>query len=148
MMFNKNNKKGFTLIELLVVISIIAVLASVVLAGLSGARKKNNDTKIKAQLDSVRKNAALYYSTNGNYGTLVATCTGVFFLDGTSGMKTVTSQAIYPTGANITCGTNGQAYAVAAIMSNSLRWCVDSTGASKQMLLGTTDPSAGGVSCS
>lgn len=148
MVLNKKNKKGFTLIELLVVISIIAVITSVVLASLGNARKRSNDTKVKTQLDGVRKNAASYYLTNGDYGTSVTICTGGFFVDNTSGMSTLTKQAIYPTGATITCGTNGQAYAVAVIMSNGLRWCVDSTGASKQMLAGTTDPSAGGVSCS
>ena len=126
-------------------ISIIAVITSVVLASLGNARKRSNDTKVKAQLDGVRKNAALYFSANGNYGISYNFCvlqgsepTQPFFQDSVSGMSIVTASAIYPAGTILECRSNGQAYAVAATLSastpgNVIRWCVDSTGASKQI---------------
>ncbi len=50
--------RGFTLIELLVVISIIGLLASIVLAGLNGARQRAAVISIVSNLKSVEK--ALY----------------------------------------------------------------------------------------
>ncbi|MEK7185085.1 MAG: type II secretion system protein, partial [Patescibacteria group bacterium] len=62
-------KAGFTLIELMVVIAIIGLLDSVVLASLNSARNKGADASIKGNLDTVRKQAALFYDSNGeNYG--------------------------------------------------------------------------------
>ncbi len=61
-------KKGFTLIELLVVISIIGLLSSIVLASLKSARDKGGDAAIKENMVSLRTQAEIYYSNNGNYG--------------------------------------------------------------------------------
>ncbi len=62
-------QKGFTLIELLVVIAVIGVLASVVLASLSDARKKAINNTIRQQVNAIRSQAQLYINAVGGYGT-------------------------------------------------------------------------------
>ncbi|MDD3488159.1 MAG: type II secretion system protein [Candidatus Pacebacteria bacterium] len=61
------NKKGFTLIEMLIVITIIAVLASLILVGMGGARQKSRDSKRVADLHNVMNALELYYSFKGHY---------------------------------------------------------------------------------
>ena len=68
-----HNALGFTLIELLVVISIIGVLASVVLASLSGARTKGNEAVIKQELIQFRNLYEMVYSNTGSYAALQPT---------------------------------------------------------------------------
>lgn len=134
-------QKGFTLIELLVVIAIIGILATIVLTSLGGAREAATDTKVQGQLSSMRAQAELYYSTNGNYGTAQSgtTCTGGIFAataanNGLAGLLTL------PSGYTTQCHTNptsGNATAWAVVASNNATfasgtkfWCVDSTGQS------------------
>ncbi|MFA7308247.1 MAG: prepilin-type N-terminal cleavage/methylation domain-containing protein [Hyphomicrobium sp.] len=58
---------GFTLIELLVVISIIALLASVIMAGMQDARSKAGNSAIIQQIDAYTKAAELYRLDYGKY---------------------------------------------------------------------------------
>ncbi len=68
-MMKQFNTRGFTLIELLVVIAIIGILASVVLASLNSARAKGSDAKVKAELNVIRSQAAIYYDDSGQVYT-------------------------------------------------------------------------------
>lgn len=65
-MKNKNNK-GFTLIELLVVIAIIAILSTVVMAGLNSARLKGRDAKRLSDIKSVQAALELFFDTCSGY---------------------------------------------------------------------------------
>ena len=65
----KRHQSGFTLIELLVVIAIIGMLASVVLASLSGARQKGANAARLESVKSLKTALELYYNDNGGYPT-------------------------------------------------------------------------------
>lgn len=62
-----NKQKGFTLIELMVVIAIIALLSSVVLASLKGAREKAVLSKTVAEMKSLQNALELYKNQFGIY---------------------------------------------------------------------------------
>lgn len=82
MTISYSSQRGFTLIELLVVIAIIGILSSVVMASLNTARAKGADSKIQAELASIKTSAELYYGDNGeSYNT-----TGSAINDCVSGM--------------------------------------------------------------
>lgn len=63
--------KGFTLIELLVVFSIIAVLSSIVLAGLNNARIKANNSRIVQETQQLRNQIEITRTSNGSYPSLM-----------------------------------------------------------------------------
>lgn len=59
--------KGFTLIEMLIVITIIALLSSLILVGMGGARAKSRDARRIADLHNVQNALELYYAKTGTY---------------------------------------------------------------------------------
>lgn len=136
--------RGFTLIELLVVIAIVGILAAIVLASLSQARKYAFDAKVKEQLSSIRSAAQVYNINNGNFGSQTVDCTTGMFSDTVSGLAKLAISGNYPVGENtIVCESNGTTYAVGDNLSaSSTYWCIDSNGASKQTssALSTTSP--------
>jgi prepilin-type N-terminal cleavage/methylation domain-containing protein len=158
----KNLKKGFTLIELLVVVAIIGILASVVLASLNTARAKGSDAAIKANLDNMRAEAAIYYDgtggqkysaaatncsvTNATTPTLTG-CTTDMWTDTTmlAGIKGAAASAGGTLWANTS--SDGSAYAILAPLKSSTTtyWCVDSIGKSESET--TTAPATGVTAC-
>ncbi len=147
----KDNLRGFTLIELLVVIAIIGILSAVVLASLNTARSKGNDASVKANLDTIRTQSAIYYDTNSNYytgtapGALTAcTTANTLFTDP---QVTAAIAGANTAGGVVACANTASmaAWAVHGQVSNPSagEWCVDSTGVSK--FEGTRAPT--GTSC-
>lgn len=64
---NNGKERGFTLIELLVVIAIIAILSTVVMAGLNSARQKGRDAKRISDIKALQKGLDLYLDTCEGY---------------------------------------------------------------------------------
>jgi len=151
---NRSNK-GFTLIELLVVIAIIGILSSIVLASLNTARGKGADAAIKGNLEGIRVQAEIIYDTNGNYGSdfAFANCAatgGTLFADNVvKGQITSAGNAVSGTGmANGACVSTASAWAVSMpLKTTSLWWCVDSTGASRNVTIAGTDKGIAGTAC-
>ena len=69
----KKISKGFTLIEMLIVITIIALLASLILVGMGGARAKTRDARRIADLHNVMNALELYYAKNSYYPQNIST---------------------------------------------------------------------------
>lgn len=150
----KSFSKGFTLIELLVVIAIIGLLSSVVLASLSTARGKGNDSAIKSQLSSIRAQAEIYRISNGSFNfsaPAVATTpiicgsqAATMFSDPKINQLIVAANTSAGVGLINSCmATQGALGAwVVAVTYKTDRtkaWCVDSAGNSKEMNNGAVD---------
>jgi prepilin-type N-terminal cleavage/methylation domain-containing protein len=141
-------KRGFTLIELLVVIAIIGILASVVLASLNSARNKGSDAAVKANINSTRAQAELFYdNSNLTYDGVCAIAAGAI-----GGMMQAAASAVgngtYVAGdtANVSAtvpachDAAGGWAAMAALKTDPTQgWCVDSTGYSGQLAITALD---------
>lgn len=64
---NLNKLRGFTLIELLIVITIIAILASLVIAASSSVQKKGARSRTEAEIAAVSAALESYKADNGDY---------------------------------------------------------------------------------
>ncbi|MDO8729310.1 MAG: type II secretion system protein [bacterium] len=136
----KRREKGFTLIELLVSITIMGIIATIMLMYLSNTRGRGNDTKVKAQLVSVRSTAEIFYSNKNSYNGLAGSISGScntlnsMFTDTVSDMAKYTDPSNYPNDATLTCYSTAKAYAISALLpgaGGTNSWCVDSLNNSK-----------------
>jgi prepilin-type N-terminal cleavage/methylation domain-containing protein len=145
---NIKKSKGFTLIELLVVVAIIGILASVVLSNLNAARIKGADAAIKASLANARAQAQLFFDASQSFDTVCS--------DPTSGIGRFVLNAVQKLNVGGTVGDDSQDFvydaaglgAGAAVCHDSDigwaaavsvkgtagdAWCVDYSGASKEV---------------
>ncbi len=141
--------RGFTLIELLVVIAIIGILSAVVLASLTTARERANNTAIRSNFDTIRKQAEIYYGNNSSrYGAsaVAGTNCGTAFASGTLFADTPISNALAGAYANsgnqaLYCviDSNGAGFAVAIPLKGTGNGylCVDSTSNTIKSTQGT-----------
>lgn len=61
----KQRSPGFTLVELLIVIAILGVLASLILANMSGARERARDAQRKSDLKQMQTALRMYFTDFG-----------------------------------------------------------------------------------
>jgi len=64
---NERRAAGFTLVEVLIVISIIAILASLALTGVSVMKRKGNNAAIQLEISNLSNAIDQYYSEEGSY---------------------------------------------------------------------------------
>lgn len=146
-----NKTKGFTLIELLVVIAIIGILSSVVLASLNTARNKGADSAVKSNLANQRAEAEIYYDSQTT-PTYVGVCAltganiigdGVTAAAKATGATYAVSNTANATAAIAVCHDAAAGWAAAAPIKNPAVatniWCVDSTGAAKEVAVTALD---------
>jgi prepilin-type N-terminal cleavage/methylation domain-containing protein len=141
-------KKGFTLIELLVVIAIIAILASIVMVSMSGARDKARDARIQGDLSQVRTLAELIYDDESSYAS---TCTGTASLghDTETNYETqlgviqddIDDQGSTPTACY--AGDSTYCISVPLLSAGAGHYCIDSDGLAKATGTACTATSTG-----
>lgn len=150
----QKKNRAFTLIELLVVVAIIGVLSTVVTTSVSTARNKTKTIAIKANMDTIRKQAQIWYDTYGTYflppaSTTVSSCFGLN-IDTTMLIDPVINQSLIqidslngstnPVSCQVQRYGNGTlVYAIGSYLPTGGNACIDQTGIMKSNFMQSVD---------
>lgn len=147
---SKKNKfaAGFTIIELLVVVSIIAVLAAIVLVNVASYITKGKNAAIRGNMSSILTNSAVHYDLNSNYNGF---CGSAYVANPKAAVENVhgsVAAAGFACNCDVTgCGATSTKFCAIANLLNEggvvKTFCVDQTGAKKEVVGGTCSGTAG-----
>ncbi len=153
---------GFTLIELMVVISVIAILSTIALFGLSKAQASARDVSRQQIMNGIRTALERYYGDNQTYPPADFAC-ALYYLKTCNYLTSFPKDPSAPNGNDIACGSGGSGacgsiscYGWGGPPKGTTGWCGgDGTGAWKagySMTIGGSsyklvlDKEAGGTS--
>jgi prepilin-type N-terminal cleavage/methylation domain-containing protein len=145
---------GFTLIELIVVVGIIGIIAGIVLTQFGYFRFKGVDAGVKANLNSIRSQAEIFYIEHSSYLPLDGSATSPYncsTIGGSSTSKNMFSNdakikeilaEVSKIGAGVYCANDADTWATAVGLKSEKEissWCVDSRGGDARVIKGKPD---------
>lgn len=147
---SKKNKfaAGFTIIELLVVVSIIAVLAAIVLVNVASYITKGKNAAIKGNMSSILTNSAVHYDINGNYNGFCGSASVTNPKAAVEAAAGSVAAAGFVCNCDVIgCGATSTKFCAIVNLINegggAKTFCVDQTGAKKELVGGTCSGAAG-----
>lgn len=114
-LMDQKQLRGFTLIEVMIAIGIIIIITSIIFAGISGLRAKNNDNAIRQSFALIRSEAEVSYK--GNQRSYASVCTSL-----------ADARQTLPNTTSYKCLDGAQGYAVEMQLSTNMYYCVDARG--------------------
>ena len=129
--------RGFTFIELLIVIAIIGILVSVVLGSVRDARDNGLAAKVKGEMTALSKRASVEESQEFSYDSV---CGSNSVPQSAQIQLIIDSIELFSLGP-VVCNSDTFMYA-ASVPLEVNHWCVDSTGAAREVTtsLSSTTP--------